>query len=798
MRKHLVFFHILLSTIYSTCLLGQNQSLEGHVIDALTNESIIGAHVIISGNGTATNNYGFFSLATDQPSVVVTISAIGYQTFVDTVSINQNQLLKVSLYQSTTSLDVVVVSDSASISTHSELSHIRLTQADLLAMPSFMGEPDIFKALQTLPSIQFGKEGNSGLYVRGGTPDQNLILLDDAPLYSVNHLGGFFSVFEPYAINTLNVHTGAFPSRFGGRVSSILDIRIKEADKNQFRSRYRLGLLSTSANFDIPIKKGKSSLLLSLRRGNTDLVSRAITLYSSDGTFQSGYTLFDMHVKYHDNLSDRDQLSASIYFGRDRFFANAKNSDSGNDGVLGSNDVADSEFKSKNQIYWRNFASSLKWSHLFKGGLFFSSTLSATHFQYNIESRSSLKSDDDFTLNQSLKNRFSSGLFDVILRSEFDKQVGKHDLNSGVILTNHSFKPGTFSSTQRSLENNSSERFGSQQQSAIEYNLFFEDHFEINEQLDLISGLHYATYSINGESYRSLQPRISLNTQLNNSKFGMSYARMTQFTHLLTNNGTGVPIDLWVPSTALIAPVNSDIWTLSYGTAFRAFEINAEAYYKELNNLIAFKNGASFLGGNGDDFQDKVETGGKGRVKGLEFQIKKEKGKNTGSVSYTLSKNERKFDNLNDGRYFPFRYDRTHQVSFLYTRNISDNTKVNAAWTFHSGDAITLAVGKYEAFSFAKTDETDVQFSFGPHDAHIYSGRNQYRLPSYHRLDLSLVVTKERKKFMREFSLGIYNAYLRRNPYFVYFDTNDSGDIKLYQVSLFPFVPSFSWSWRPK
>ncbi|MFY0689113.1 MAG: TonB-dependent receptor [Cyclobacteriaceae bacterium] len=796
MSKHYTLLTILVCALCIIDAKAQSVLLKGHVIDASTNESIIGAHITTKYNGTVANNYGYFTLQSKVMKVQLTVTAIGFESFTDSIVIVPNQFLTISLKPSATLLSPVVITDSSVVSNQPGLSHISMKQADLLNMPAFFGEPDIFKALHSTPGIQFGKEGSSGLYVRGGTPDQNLILLDDAPLYSVNHLGGFFSVFEPYAINTLTVHTGAFPSRFGGRVSSILDIRMKEADKNQFRARYRLGLLSTSANLDIPIKKSKSSLLLSFRRGNTDLISRPLTLLNSNGTFQSGYTLYDMHVKYHSRLSDRDQLSVSMYFGNDRFFANSKDSevDGGGTPAPNSIDASDSKFKNRNQVYWRNFAASIKRSRLFKGGLFFTNTFSISRFQYNIETDTRRRSKQEPSLNLSTMSRFSSGLFDTILRSEFEKSIGKHNLNFGVVLTLHSFRPGTFTSSERG-ETNTSSKFGSKHQSAFEHNVFLEDRLEIGNGYVLTTGMHYATYTNNGKTYQSLQPRISFNRIISNIHVGLSYARMTQFTHLLTNSGTGVPIDLWVPSTSSVAPVNSGIWTLGSSANFRKLQIQAEVYYKKMNNLIEFKDGASFFGGDGDDFQDKVEKKGVGRVKGFEFQIKKSQGRNTGSIAYTLSKNERRFSEINDDQFFPFRYDRRHQLSMLYTLKISDNIKLNSSWTFHSGDAITLAVAKYEVFSFAETGEPNVQYDFGPHEAHFYSGRNRYRLPAFHRLDLSLSIEKERKKFRREFSVGIYNAYFRKNPYFVYFDTNNSGDVRLYQVSLFPFVPSFSWNW---
>lgn len=785
MKKGLFIFFL---SLIPFTLFSQVKTINGRVIDETTLESVIGALVNLNAHGSITNNYGFFSVKIPtSDSLKIQVQSLGYKEYLSE-SNSQNTFLTISLIPDTTSLDEIIITGDKIAPPQTGLDHITLSQKELLQMPSFMGEPDVFKALQSLPGIQFGKEGNSGLYVRGGTPDQNLILLDDVPLYSVNHLGGFFSVFEPYAIKTMSVHTGAFPARYSGRISSVLDIRIKEADKTNFQSRYRLGILSSSANLDIPITKEKSSILVSARRGNIDLITRPLSLLSSNGTYQAGYTFYDAHIKYHNTMSEQDQLSLNLYWGNDAFFSRGKDS---------QNEISDEKLKyhyrSYDRVYWNNLATSVKWTHQFNNGWFLSHSPAISRFQYNIDSFSKRRGKSDSSLNNEFDSNFSSGLTDLLWRTQAEYNSIKHNINGGLMVIQHLFRPGLFTATEKTPSSTFSEKFGSQNQTASEWSLYIEDRFQPNEIIALSLGINSTIYTINQKSYKSIQPRVSAITYINQSSFGASYSEMMQSTHLLTNNGTGVPIDLWVPATDSIPPIHSTIWSLDYSFNTPRLEIKLAAYMKQFKNLIDFKNGSSFLGGGEEDWQSKVESKGIGHANGIEFQLKKITGNTTGWLSYTLSKNQRKFKNINNGMAFPFRYDRRHQISILLNSKLSDKLDISSSWTYHSGDAITLALEKYYIQTFAKNG---VNYDYGPHEAHLYSSRNQYRLPPYHRLDLSLNSHKQQKRSTRTFSVGIYNVYLRKNPYFVYFDQNEKGEAKLYQVSLFPFMPSVSWSWQ--
>lgn len=785
-RKSLILFLLCLSQY---CVFSQ-QSFEiiGRVIDKSTQESIIGAYVQAGEKVTVCNNFGYFNIRVSGGIQTLNVSAIGYSQWNMPYQINKDTIIMVALEEDTILLEDLVITDNKYASP--TLNKLSFSQTELVRSPSFFGEPDVFKLLQTLPTAQFGKEGSSGLIVRGGSPDQNLILLDDAPLYSANHLGGFFSVFEPRAIKSLNFYAGGFPARYGGRASSIIDIRSKEADKSDFKSFLDIGTLSTRVVFEIPIKKEKSSMMFSFRRSNLDLLTRPASLLSSDGNFQAGYTLYDSNLKYHSVLSDRDQIAFSYYVGSDLAFSKWKD----NKDLNGSK--TDEKSSGKSSIGWVNLVSSLKWTHLYQNGIFQNITASASHYQFKI--KNTLNSKDRISKQplSSFSDKFHSSVNDLNLRYDWNKTFGTHQLALGGYFTNHSFVPIKYSliSSKSNGENINSE-FGYGSVKSFERVFYLEDEISF-ERINLYAGIHQVAYHTSGEKYLSLQPRMSANMKISsNWNLHTSYDRMAQFTHLLSNNGGGLPIDLWMPVTSVIKPIQSDLFTFGSTLTRSAYSFNTDVFSKRLRNLIEFKDGATFLGGSEPSWEYKVETNGEGRIKGLETKLSKESGKLQGWISYALTHNERQFPNLNGGQPFPFRYGRLHNISITSSWPINPHLSLSTAWYYHSGDAITLATGHYPQLVL---DHDVYKYSLDYYDAHLYSSRNGFRMPAYHRLDITLIKTKHLRKSIREFQLGIYNAYNRKNTYYLFLETESNGQVKLKSVTLFPFLPFVSWSWKFK
>ena len=770
--------------------LAQN-NVNGFVKDHKTGENLIGAQIynINKQKGVLSNNYGYYNISYTAGDTL-RFSFIGYETFF-LVTPNNVTNFNAKL-KSVNVLNVVEVTSELPNHKKNEISTLKIPIKQIKKLPSISGETDVLLAYQLLPGVQQGVEGTSGIFVRGGSPDQNLFILDDIPLYYVNHIGGFVSVFDANAINSMTLYKGGFPAKYGGRISSVVDFRMKEGNNKKINTEIGFGVFASKIFIDGPIKKDTSSFFISLRRSNIDLLTR-LTSFAYDGNnFKAGYTFYDINAKYTHKLKNNGKLQFITYLGRDRIFINYNIKDK----------PTDLHFKSKDEIKWGNKMGQIKYTKAISPKLFNTTTAGITYFKYNTEISTSLTkiSTDSVTSTSSLN--FLSSVFDIILKSDFEYFANEnHKIQFGVEGINHIFKPGVSSSLTTGEVIIGDSLTGSNKLITQETKLFFQDKIKFSPRFFANIGLHYQTYFVQKDVLMSLQPRILLNYNVTeNSALRMAYSRMNQNVHLLSNSGTGVPTDLWVPATKNLKPEISDQFTLAFAHTFnKKFEYSIEAYYKQLQNLVDYYDGSSFLY-IGDDWEKIVAGNGIGTVKGIELLLKKTQGKLQGWIGYTLSKNIRQFESINNGQEFYYKNDRRHNFSAVGFYDINEKISLSATWVFKTGTPITLAQEKYDILI------PGLNWNIQPgqdyiintvNTAQIYNGKNAYRLPNYHKLDVSISLKKEKPKGLRTWQFGLYNAYNRQNPFFLYYKVVDS-EVKLYQLSLFPIIPSVSYTFKFK
>jgi hypothetical protein len=759
----------------------QCQTISGYVEDSTTGEKLIGANIldINSRRGTTTNQFGFFSIAVASNGIAsLSVSYVGYQTKTIDFGGLRDSLLVIKLNSSTNIKEVTIFGKSKNNQIIGRtFGMVALDPQDIAKLPNLTGIQDIMRSIQLLPGIQSGKEGSSQIFIRGGTSDQNLILLDDIPVYYVNHIGGFISVFDAGAINSVQVFKGGFPARYGGRLSGIVDIRIKEGSKTARTQTLTLGLLSTEYRREGPLKKDTSSYLISIRRCNVDVFTRLFSLMQSNGEFQAGYTFCDITGKYSRNLGPKDKLFFTSYFGRDKIFGSGKNTS------------YDSKFSNKGSLVtkWGNLITSAKWTHVYSHSLFGNLTIAYSRFIYEkgITSRTTRISDG---AKNSYDLSFGSSIQDVIINYNFEKKLGsRHHVDFGIQNTLHFFKPYNY---KIFVDSDSTPRIVYRSlQVSPEVRVFAEDNFEWTEKWRISAGAQLALIYSDTRAYWALEPRLSSRYLLNdNMKLNFGYSRMSQNLHLLSSSGLGIPTDLWIPVTAKIPPGISDQIGIGFDWMLPdqiPLHLSIEAYYKKMTNLAEFKEGSAVFQ-SGSDWQSSVETGGTGISRGIELLLEKPQGPLTGWIGYTLSKHDRTFSGLNGGKTFPFRYNRTHDLSVVANYEISKHINICGTWVYWTGEGVTLAYGQFGIPIGYKTGELEVE------TAQAYSSRNGYQLPDYHRLDIAIQFKRSFIKADRVISFGIYNAYNRKNPFFLFWDKSTDGALKLYQVTIFPIMPNIS------
>ncbi len=783
------FLHIIL--IFS-CLsvFSQKYTISGYVEDFETGEKLISAGVFDANTlkGTITNNYGFFSITLPKGEIKFTVSYVGYSSFSKTIDLNKDIELNIAIEPSITLAEVVVTDSKSKNKVEStQISAIEIPIKDIQKLPVLLGEVDILKTIQLLPGVQSGSEGTSGLYVRGGGPDQNLILLDGVPVYNADHLFGFFSVFNADAISNVKLIKGGFPARYGGRLSSVIDIRMKEGSNKKFKADGSIGLISSKLSIEGPIQKDKTSFIVSGRRTYIDVLTQPFIRMAARGEkINAGYYFYDLNAKINHKFSDKSRLFLSAYMGNDRAYTKMKYDYIYNNIKYEESTVADLE--------WGNITTALRWNYKLNKKLFSNTTLTYSKYRFGVgqelEEKRTGPNIDEIT---NFAFVYNSGIEDFTARIDYDYIPNtNHFVRFGVSNIYHIFNPGIttfeFSTT---ADANIDTSYGNTKIYANEASAYIEDDIRIGANFKTNIGLHFSNFFVKDKNYPSIQPRISARYMINEFfSVKAAYSQMNQYIHLLTTSRIGLPTDLWLPVTDSIEPMRSDqfaiggVYALSTNT-----DISIEGFYKTMDNLIEYKEGASFFKNN-TEWENKVEMG-KGWSYGVEVLLQKSVGKTSGWIGYTLSWSKRQFENINFGEIYPYKYDRRHDISIAITHKINDEIDISGVWVYGTGNAVTLGLEKY----ITVNDISNLNLNSYQTVEHLES-RNNYRMPAYHRLDIGVNFHKEKKWGKRTWSVGVYNLYNRKNPFYLYFGYDDGGNMGLYQISLFPIIPSIKYSFK--
>ena len=753
-------------------LFAQNKvTLNGHVKDASSGEELIGATIYIEElkSGGSTNVYGFYSLTIPAGSYKLRYSYIGFESKSIVIDLLENQIQDIELQTQESTLNEVVIkaeAEDANIRS-AEMGVVKMDIKEINKIPVLFGEQDIIKTLTLMPGVSGGGEGKGGFYVRGGNTDQNLILLDEAPVYNASHLMGFFSVFNSDAIKDMTLYKAGIPAKFGGRLSSVLDVHMNNGNQKKYSISGGLGLISSRLTVEGPIVKDKGSFIVSGRRTYADILYGLM-----DPDFKDMDLFFyDLNLKANYKIGEKDRVFISGYFGKDKLGA-------GNFG-----------------FDWGNKTGTLRWNHIFNSRLFSNTSLIYSSYDYKIKIT---QSNSEFQI--------SSGIEDYHIKQDFTFFANTNNtIKFGLDVIYHTFKPGELISEGEFTTDNIiiDKKYG------YESGIYVSNSQKLGSRVMLDYGVRLSMfnevgpgsvyqyddngYIINEDVYEKgdviatyivPEPRFSMSFLLNEeSSIKASFQRNAQYIHLLSASTSDNPTDVWVPSSSLIKPEKANQYSAGYFRNFldNTFETSIEVYYKDMTNLVDYKDGANVL------LNEHVEADlvfGIGRSYGVELLLKKRLGKFTGWVGYTISKTERKFNEINDGTWFSARQDRTNDISLVGMYDINDRIFVSATWVYYTGDAVTMPSGQYL-----------IDGNIVP----LYTERNGYRMPDYHRLDLSLTLKgKETNKFKSSWNFSIYNAYARENAYSISFAESESvpGTMESTQFSLFSIIPSVTWNFK--
>jgi len=759
--------------------IGSNKkhTIKGYIYDKQSTESLIGASIVDtkSGIGTTTNEYGFFSMTLLAGEYNLQASYIGYQSNINEIKLSKNIQIDFNL-SSDAVLEEIVISDSEFTKekhTQSQMSQINIPVKQLSAMPVIMGEEDIMKSIQLLPGIKSGTEGTSGIFVRGGSPDQNLILLDGVPVYNPAHALGIFSVFNSDALKSVSVTKGGFPARYGGRLSSVIDVRMKEGNLNEWHGDVSLGLISSKLSLSGPLVEDKVSILFSGRRTYADILAKLFLPDDPDQTVDPSLFFHDLNGKIQYKINAKHRIYLSGYFGKDKFGAT----------------FTDQTSKQKSLINWGNKISALRWNFEISDKLFANTTLTYSDYEITTENFDENLIDESLTT-----SNYSSGITDYGLKIDFDfSPTPKHYLKFGAGATRHAYNPGITQNEQ--IDNDSETGTGLKiaEIDAVETDVYIEDDIKLGKFSTNI-GLHFSSFDVQTKVHYSLQPRLSANYLLTaNTSLKGSFSTMTQFINLLTSEAINLPSDVWVPATNIIEPQQS--WQAALGVAgiLNNFTWEIEAYYKKMDNVLSYEEGASFIDRNPQNWEDQI-TQGKNDAYGMEFFLQKQSGDLTGWISYTLSWSNRQFEELNNNIAFPHRFDRRHDISTVLSYAVSKKIRISANWIYQTGNAVTIPQFQQVGF-IPRTDFINVIENGG--------NKNSFRMSPVHRLDCSITFNKKKKNYERSWVISLYNAYYRKNPFFLdikselLIDDSNGNTIGrkniVQEKSLIPILPSVSY-----
>lgn len=761
--------------LLSICVSAQEKrfTLSGNITDGNNGEDLIGAGVLVKGTrtGNVSNAYGFYSLSLPAGKHTVIFSYLGYTTQEIPVDLTADKRMNVSLHPSSNQLAEVVVSAEGRNAhvAKMEMSTERLSVKTIKTIPALMGEVDVIKAIQLLPGVQATAEGSSGFSVRGGGHDQNLILLDEATVYSASHLMGFFSVFNNDAIKDVTLYKGDIPASFGGRLSSLLDIRSKDGNNQQFTGTGGIGLISSRLTLEGPMGTDRASFLVSGRRTYADLF---LKLANDKDLRQSSLYFYDMNMKLNYRIDDNNRIYLAGYLGKDHFGTKFAGMDFGNKTLT------------------------LRWNHIFSPKLFSNFSLIGSFYDYYVM----------LDMNEQINQEWKSKMQDYGFKADFSYHLNpKNQLKFGLNTLYHNFEPGEGGGIG---EEAILGRFGMPREYALESALYLSAESQIGEKLKLKYGLRYSLFQniSNGEetdflenyevayskTYKrgkffhhqsQLEPRVGAVYLFNDEhSVKASYSRTAQYIQLASNSSAGSPLDVWFQASPNVKPQLCDQFAFGYFRNFanNEYEASAEVYYKDMKDVVDFKDHADLMGN--EDLEQEVRFG-KGYSYGLELMLRKNSGRLNGWVSYTLSKSRRQIDDINDGNWYRSPYDKPHNISIVASYELSPKWTVSANWVYASGTPVTYPTGRYQ-----------IEGNWVP----IYSGRNEYRYPAYHRLDLSATcqLSKPGKRFKHELNFSLYNAYGKKNPWTILFEQEDDQPDATYaeMVYLFSFVPSVTWN----
>lgn len=744
-------------------------TISGYVKDTNNGEELIGATVYVKElqKGTITNVYGFYSLTIPKGDYTIQYSYIGFNTQEFSIKLHESKNQQVELIEKSQQLEEIVIKAKKSDHniTSTEMGVFKISPKEISAVPVLFGEQDIMKTMQLMPGVNSAGEGSSGFNVRGGSPDQNLILLDEATVYNASHLMGFFSVFNSDAIKDVKMIKGGGPAEYGGRLSSVLDIKMKEGNMKDYNVSGGLGLISSRLTVEGPLVEDKGSFIISGRRTYLDLVASAAGLLDNTSLY-----FYDLNMKANYKINNKNRIFISGYFGRDVF---------GYDDIIG--------------IDWGNYTGTLRWNHLFNDRLFLNSALIISNYDYEINSNIG---DNEL--------KISSGINDLNLKEDFSYFINpQNTLKFGFNGTYHSFIPGKVSS------NENFDSYNQDNDYAYELAAYISHELKLSDKLKLDYGLRYSMFLVTGpgdvysydennnisdtttyksnkiiKTYGGLEPRFAATYTLNDkSSIKLSYSRNRQYLHLLSNSTSGTPMDSWIPSSNIVEPEIANQVSLGYFRNFmdNKIETSIEVYYKDIQNQIDYENGADLML---NPYIESQLVFGNGRSYGAEFLLKKNSGKFTGWLSYTYSKTEKQSDEINNGDWYPTKYDRTHDISLVGMYQFNKKWNISATWVYNTGNAVTFPNGKY------LIEGQTVSY---------YTDRNSYRMPDYHRLDLGVTYTKQKKKGREaSWNFSLYNAYGRENAYTITFEESedDPNVTEAVQLSLFKWIPSISYNFK--
>ncbi|HPK30021.1 MAG TPA: TonB-dependent receptor [Bacteroidales bacterium] len=818
-RTVLLSAFALLSLFFSLEVYGQQYTISGYVFNSRSHETLLGATIydLNSKKWTTTNEYGFYTITLPAKEVNIEASYVGYKNNQITFELKRDTTINFYLEEAPDSIDEAVVYGESRFHgvRSSQLSAVDIPILQIKSTPTLFGEQDVLKTLQLLPGVQAGNDGTAGLYVRGGGQDENLLLLDGVPVYNVNHALGFFSVFNPDAVKSVTLFKGNFPARFGSRLSSVIDVRTNDGDMYDYHGNFSIGLISSKINVEGPIIKGKTSFNLSARRTYLDAILVPAMYFATKITSKgeekghAGYNFYDINAKVNHKFSDRDRLFLSYYTGDDALHAKMRANYAYADGATWE------EYMGVNWK-WGNMLATARWNHVCSPRLFMDASVNYTHYRNKMGvSYEDIGEYPNPSENYSYESLVTanSGINDLTAKVDFSwNPATDHNVRFGAAYIYHKFSPdvssnritvktpikgvnGQVKDTTEIVE----QMYGDKKINASEINAYVEYKISLGKLFEANVGLHYSAFAVGKEFYNSVQPRLSARILLaEKMSLKLGYAHMSQYVHLLTSNSISLPTDLWVPVTERIKPMSSHQYSAGVFYDMAGYNFSIEGYYKTMDNLLEYIDGASLMATT-TGWEDKVAMG-RGWSYGAEFLVQRSIGRTTGWIGYTWSKSMRQFDRegqvIDNGRPFPSKYDRRHDISITVSHKLSDRIDFAASWVFNSGNCATLALQHYpqmpEDFIY------DASMGYTIKNIGYIPSRNNYRLPAYHRLDLGINFHKQKKHGIRTWNISIYNAYNNMNAFMVYpgYDDKNSEMKKLKKLTIFPIIPSVSYSYK--